>query len=382
MDPSRFESSEFGQPVFDAELGYHWFDPKPLPRRLELESETLLALSRADDALGRLAAVTELVLNPDLLVRPYAYKEALASARIEGTQAEIEGLLQAERGPEVADAATAAVTRHLPALDRGLDLVRSGQPPTFKVLREVHRVLLDPKSKRLTGLRIDPVWLGSPTDRPASATFVPPVGTALKRGLKDWDQFIEDPPPLPGLIRAALLHYQLLTVHPFVDGNGRVGRMMVLLFLVAEGRLTVPLLYLSPYFEHRRREYYDRLQAVRERGEIQEWLQFFLTAIETQSADGVRRARQLLELRESYRLELMTARNRSLAVVDLMFENPILTTATVRDRLDISTQGALNLIRSLSERGWLTQLRTAGRGAATIWMAEEIYGAMFEELAP
>lgn len=380
MDPSRFESSEFGRPVFNEKLGYFCFEPAPLPRELSLDLETLLALSRADDALGRLGAVSELVMNPGLLLRLYAYKEALASAQIEGTQADIEGLLQADRGPVAADAAVEIVTRHIPALEQGLDLVRPGKPPTFKVLREVHRVLLEPQIKRVTGRGSDPVWVGSPTDRPESATFVPPVGDALERGLQDWDEFVENPPPLPGLIRAALLHYQLLTVHPFVDGNGRVGRMMVLLFLVADGRLTVPLLYLSPYFEVRRREYYDRLQAVRERGEIQEWIQFFLTAVEAQASDGLRRARRLLELRETYRLQLMTARNRSLAVVDLMFENPLLTTATVRERLETSTQGALNLIRSLEERGWLAQVGTAGRGAATIWMAQEIYEAMFEEL--
>lgn len=380
MDPTRFESSEFGRPVFNETLGYFCFEPAPLPRDVTLDTQTLLALSRADDALGRLAAVSELVMNPDLLRHPYAYKEALASARIEGTQADIEGVLQAERGPIAGNAAVELVTRHLPALEQGLEFVRSGQPPTFKVLREVHRVLLDPQSTRVTGLRIDPVWLGSPTDRPESATFVPPVGEALRRGLEDWDRFVEDPPPLPGLIRAALLHYQLLTVHPFVDGNGRVGRMMVLLFLVADGRLTVPLLYLSPYFEGRRREYYDRLQAVREKGEIQEWLQFFLTAVEAQASDGVRRAGRLLALREKYRLELMTARNRSVGVVDLMFENPVVTTATVRERLKTSTQGALNLIRSLEDRGWLAQIGTAGRGAATIWMAREVYEAMFEEL--
>jgi Fic family protein len=319
-------------------------------------------------------------MNPDLLLRPYAYKEALASARIEGTQADIEGLLQAERGPGVSDAAVEVVSRHLPALDTGLDLVRAGAPPTFSLLRDVHRVLLDPQIKRVAGRRIDPVWVGSPTDRPESATFVPPLGDALEQGLADWDDFVENPPALPGLVRAALLHYQLLTVHPFVDGNGRVGRMMVLLFLVADGRLTVPLLYLSPYFEARRREYYDRLQAVRERGEIQEWLQFFLTAVEAQASDGVQRARRLLHLREEYRLQLMTARNRSVAVVDLMFENPIVTTATVRERLGTSTQGALNLIRSLEGRGWLAQIGTGGRGAAKIWMAGEVYEAMFEEL--
>lgn len=307
-------------------------------------------------------------------------KEALASARIEGTQADIEGVLYSERSPTTASEAVEIVQRQLPAIEAGLKRVADAQPPVFSVLQAVHNVLLEPSSARLEGLRKDPVWLGSPTDRPETASFVPPVGPALGEAILAWDEFVLDPPELPVLVRAALLHYQLLTIHPFVDGNGRLARMMTLLFLVHEKRLTVPLLYLSPYFEARRREYYDRLQAVREKGEVQEWLQFFLTAVEAQASDGVQRAQRLIALRESYRQELAAARNRSAAVVDLMFENPVVTSAIVRDRLEISTQGALNLIRSLEERGWLTQAGTAGRGAATIWLAKEIFDATFESL--
>ena len=175
------------------------------------------------------------------------------------------------------------------------------------------------------------------------------------------------------------MHYQFLTVHPFLDGNGRAGRLLVLLFLAAESRLPVPLLYLSPFFEARRREYYDRLQAVRERGELQAWIQFFLTAVEAQANDGVDRAARLLDLRERYRTELAGSRNRASEVVELLFENPVITAAIVRDALQVSNQGALNLIRSLQARNWLVRLANVGRGGARMWLAVDVYNSIEDD---
>jgi Fic family protein len=149
--------------------------------------------------------------------------------------------------------------------------------------------------------------------------------------------------------------------------------MLILLFLRHEKKLSVPLLYVSPYFEARRREYFDRLQAVREKGEIQEWLQFFLTAIAVQAEDGVVRARELLDLRERYRTELSSSRSRAIEVVETLFTNPIITTSLIKRNLGITTQGALNLIRSLEGRGWLVPAGTFGRGAATQWLASEVF---------
>jgi Fic family protein len=204
----------------------------------------------------------------------------------------------------------------------------------------------------------------------------------MHRALASWVDFLENPPRLPVLIRAALMHYQFLTVHPFLDGNGRVGRMFILLFLKSESRLTVPLLYVSPYFATRRREYFDRLQAVRERGEIQQWLQFFLTAVASQAEDGVIRARELLDLREMYRAELSTSRSRAIEIVELLFTNPIITTALIRRTLEITTQGALNLIRAIESRGWLIEAGSSGRGGATRWLARDVYGIISREEDP
>lgn len=379
MDPARFESKAFGDVVVGDGSGINWFRPKYIPRALTLEPQTLLALSRADEALGKLAGVATLLPNPELLMGPYAFKEALASARIEGTHADLEGVFQAARRGIDRDPEVLTVQNYRRALQMGLERITEERALSLDIVKEVHAVLLA-EPQAAGAIRERPVWLGSPTDRLETAVFVPPIGSSLIGALSDWEDYLLSPPLVPVLIRTALLHYQFLTIHPFIDGNGRTGRLLVLLLLAAEGRLPVPLLYISPFFERRRREYYDRLQAVRENGEIQEWCQFFLRAVEAQANDGVARARNIFQLREQYRADLAGSRSRSSEVVEMLFENPMLTTTVVKDQLDVSTQGALNLIRGLEARGWLRQLGTAGRGGASIWVAPAIFDTMADDL--
>ncbi|MBN6036029.1 Fic family protein [Amycolatopsis sp. 195334CR] len=377
MQPEQIQVTTFGHPRHQEDGDYWWFDPAPVPRDLTLDPETQLALSNADAALGRLSGVGGMLREPRLLMRPYAVREALASARIEGTQASLTDVFQAEasRTP-TRERDIAEVSAHVDALERGFEI--ASEQLSVKVLCEVHRILMEPDRATKPGesIRSDPVWLGSPTQRPETAIFVPPVGDALNRALADWEDYLENPPRVPALIRAALLHYQFLTIHPFVDGNGRTGRMLVLLFLRQQEILSVPLLYVSPYFANRRREYYDRLQAVRERGEIQQWLQFFLTAVAAQADDGVLRSRELLGLRERYRAELAGTRSRAIEVVETLFMNPIVTSSLIRKQLGVTNQGALNLIRSLASRGWLTELGVHGKGGGTLWLANEVFAAI------
>lgn len=381
MDPSSLATTEFGRLAYEESKRFWWFDPAPMLRELDLEPETQLALSEADAALGKLAGVGGMLKNPLLLMRPSAVREALASAQIEGTQASLSDVYQAESGGRAnpRDADITAITSHVQALERGLAM--ASRRFNFGTACDLHAALMAGETgrKSVGGLRVDPVWLGSPTAQPHTAVFVPPIGDAIGNALSDWEDFISNPPRLPALIRAALMHYQFLTIHPFMDGNGRVGRMLVLLFLRHEHRVTVPLLYVSPYFATHRREYYDRLQAVRERGEMQQWLQFFLTAISTQANDGVWRAQRLLNLREKYRSELSGSRSRAIEVVEMLFAYPIITTTLIRDKLDITSQGALNLIRGLEARGWLVELNPSGRGSTARWLATEVYDAIAQD---
>lgn len=224
---------------------------------------------------------------------------------------------------------------------------------------------------RLPGqFRRSPVWVGSTTDSPDTAVYVPPLPERLPDLFADWERFVNERSRRP-LVQAALMHYQFETIHPFLDGNGRIGRLLIVLLLVDSGRLPAPLLYLSGYLEAHRREYYDRLQAVRERGEVQEWLQFFLTAVRRQAEDGISRATGLVDLRERYLTGAASARSRLPAVVELLMANPYLTVARVERALGVTNQGARNLVKEAERREWVSELPLR-RGGRVYWVAEDV----------
>ena len=169
------------------------------------------------------------------------------------------------------------------------------------------------------------------------------------------------------------MHYQFETIHPFLDGNGRIGRLLIVLLLVEAGRLPTPILYLSGYFEQNRREYYDRLQAVRERGEMQQWLQFFLTAVRETANDAVHRAGRLVELRERYLAEARATRSSLHVLVEVLFRNPYVTVARAQRQLGLTGQGARNIIKAAEARGWLVPAGASGRGGRQHWVAAAIF---------
>ncbi|GAA5113875.1 Fic family protein [Alloalcanivorax gelatiniphagus] len=382
MRPADVESSTFGTVEFDPHHQIYWYDPRPLPRHLPLDEETLIALSRADAAVGRLDGVAQLLANPALIAGPYAAREAVASSRIEGTHATLSEVYETEAGKARAHTEDVKTIRaYTTALDIGLNSVREQDLDLLTLLR-VHQALMknQPHGEHAGRWRDQPVWVGSPTGGPETATFVPPPADRLSALLTDWVDWHKNPPRLPLLIRVALLHYQFLTIHPFVDGNGRVGRMLIQMVLEEQQALSAPLLYVSAYFARHRREYYDRLQAVRQHGELQQWLQFFLTAVFVQADDGVRRARGLLELREEYRAQLSGSRSRAPEVVDMLFSNPVVSARQVQMELGVSNQGALNLLRGLEQRRMLVQLESAGRGGTRFWYAPRLLGLFDDEI--
>jgi Fic family protein len=386
MDPVNFVAPQFGTARREPgnRFAFWYFEPAPLPRELELSVATVLALSEADAALGHLQGLGHLVRDPELLLGPYLAREAVASSRIEGTQASLSDVLKAE----ASDAA--ASTEDVREVGRYVSATRSGLamldqlPIAQRLVREVHRVLLEDVrgQEKLPGeFRRSPVWVGSATDRPETATYVPPLHDLVGELFADWERFVNEPCALPVLVRCALMHYQFETIHPFLDGNGRIGRLLIGLMLIKEGRLSAPLLYLSGYLERHRREYYERLQGVRERGEIQQWLQFFLTAVKRQADDAVGRSASLVALRERYSVEAASARSRIGALVDLMFANPFLTVSRVEKALGVTNQGARNLLRDAAGRGWLVELGSVGRGGRAYWVANEVWQISEEEPA-
>jgi Fic family protein len=379
VDPKNFTSTSFGEPArgnWDKWV-FWYFAPRSLPRELSLGAETIYALSEADAALGLLEGLGRLIRDPDLLVGPYLTREALASSRIEGTQASLSEVLQAEASgtEKQEDDGVAEVTRYLEATRLGLRLLDT-LPITERLIKQVHEVLMTGVrgENKLPGqFRQTPVWVGSPTDSPETATYVPPLPGEIPALFTDWERFVNLPTRLPLLVRCALMHYQFETIHPFFDGNGRIGRLLIVLMLIEEKRLSAPLLYISGYLETRRREYYDRLEAVRETGAIEAYLQFFFTAVTKAADDAVQRSAQLIELRERYITEAAGARSRVGSIVDLIFTNPFLTVGRVERALGLTNQGARNLILNAEQRGWLTNIATRGRGGRHYWVAEQIF---------
>lgn len=357
--------------------GYHYFAPEPLPRSVELDAETSRLLSDADRALGRLAGTGRLLPNPHLLVQPYLATEALASSRIEGTQASLSDVFEAEAADlESPDLDVREVQNYIAAFELGRRRL-ADLPLSLRLVREIHeRLLRDVRGeeKNPGEFRRSQNWIGAPGCTLEQALFVPPPPEReMLDALADWEVYLHDTRGrVPPLVACALLHYQFETIHPFLDGNGRLGRLVMVLYLIELGELPQPLLYLSPYFERDRASYYDHLQAVRERGALQEWLRYFLAGVALQANDAVDRAERLTDLQARYRADLANDRSRALEVVDLAFENPYLTTARVVTALDMTNAGANGVIRRLEERGWLQQVRVSGRGGRITWVAHEI----------
>jgi len=355
--------------------GFYRFVPEPVPRNLALDTETILALSAADTALGRLAGAGRLLPNPHLLVNPYMTREAVASSRIEGTQASLSEVLEANAtGRSTPGTDVREVQNYIAAFNAGLNLMRS-MPLCLRLIREVHEVLMQGvrgQERRPGEFRTTPNWIGSPTDTPENASFVPPLPDEMGPLLDDLERFLNEEARLPTLVRCGLAHYQFETIHPFLDGNGRLGRLLAVFYLVQRDLLPQPLLYLSAYFEAHRGDYYDRLQLAREKGELQEWLQFFLTAVAVQATDAIERAERLADIRERYRRTLASTRSRAPEVVELLMANPFITVRNVQEDLGVTQPGALNLLRGLERRGWLREMGTIGRGGRTVWVAPEV----------
>jgi Fic family protein len=375
VDPKNFTAPEWGRIVSTGgSFPYGSFVPAPLPRTLPLRLDVVRLLSAADTALGRLAGSGRVLPDPHLLIAPYLAREALASSRIEGTQASLSDVFDAEAGAVRPTHDVREVQNYIAAMEHGRTRL-ADLPLSTRLIREMHGVLLG----GVRGLEKTPGefrrtqnWICSPENRPDTATFVPPTVEQMRPALDDWERFVHDPDPqLPLLVRTALLHYQFETIHPFLDGNGRIGRLLIVLHLIEQGPLVAPLLPISTHLELRRSEYYDRLRAVRERGEIDGWLRYFLGAVAEVAGDSVVRAERLMDLREKYRSGLRGSRSRAPEVVDLLFGNPVLTARLVANRLGMTPQGAVNLLRQLASLGTL-RADVPGQGIVGRWYADDV----------
>ncbi|CAN5374577.1 Fic family protein [soil metagenome] len=382
MRRADFTSERFGRIAVNPITAWThpYYLPEQLPREITLTEETIMAVSYADLALGKLAGLGQLVQEPELLLGPSMAQEALSSSRIEGTQASLSDVLSAESEDEpIIDENLREVDNYLRAANKGVELLAKW-PITQRFFCALHEILMEDvrgEEKSPGEIRRSPVWIGSPNAQPETAKFIPPHQDHLGDLLADWEDFVnKDEQRFPTLVKCALMHYQFETIHPFLDGNGRIGRLLIGFSLMREQILPAPILHISGFFERNRLEYYQRLQAVRERGEIDEWIQFFAAAITQQANESAIRIRSLVEIRERYRREVYGDRSQLPGLVDVIFKNPVVTVASVQRALGVSQPTASSLLRKGQERKWLRSVGRWGRGGKERWMATEIWKAV------
>ncbi|MGD0116337.1 MAG: Fic family protein [Dehalococcoidia bacterium] len=359
-----------GSPTGDVRrqpTGYSAFIPRTLPRSLSLAEETVNSLSEADRALGTLNGMGETLPNPHLLIVPFTRREAVLSSKIEGTQASLSELFQFEAGNETAGSPDVReVSNYVRAMEYGLQRLKE-LPISTRLVREVHEQLLwGVRGEHYTPgeFRTSQNWIGAPGCKLDEATFVPPPPSEMIPLLSDWEQFLNAGSRFPPLVECALMHYQFEVIHPFLDGNGRVGRLLVTLYLVARQHLCQPLLYLSAFFESHRDEYYEGLLSVSQRGDWGGWLRFFLRGVAEQSWDAVRRSRSILGLQDKYRRQLYDARasRSSIRLVDILFQSPVLTVPRAMSALGITYPSAAKALLNLAEAGVVEEISAGKRG--------------------
>src|SRR5215469_15251262 len=346
--------------------GYSAFVPAPLPPTLDWTPRLIRVLSDADRLIGRLAGEGGRLPNPHVLMRPFVRREAVLSSKIEGTQATLGELLAAEAGAVVArsPADLREVGNYVVALEHGI--ARLGTIPIcVRLVRELHE-------KLMTGVRGEQAapgqfrktqnWIGKPGSTIQTASYIPPPPGEVERCLAAWEKFLHES-MLPPLVTIALAHYQFEAVHPLLDGNGRVGRLLITLFLIERQILPTPLLYLSAFFEASRRDYYDGLRGVSERGAWNDWLEYFLLGVARMSEDALSRATRINQLLAQWRRKVSgESTNNPLRVVELVGANPFITTKGASETLEIAFTTAQRTIERLERAGIVKQVGDAKRG--------------------
>lgn len=341
------------------------FVPAPLPPKIEYDPDLVTALSRADTALSELSGLGRQLPDPHLLIAPYLRQEAVLSSRIEGTETTLSELLIDQAGGATTEHAgddLREVRNYVTALEHGLTRL-ADLPLSLRLVREVHEKLMEGVRGGTSApgeFRRVQNWIGPPGTTLSTATYVPPPVSEMTEALGSWEGFLNERDTMPTLVHCALMHEHFEAIHPFLDGNGRVGRLLITLFLVERERLTQPLLYLSAFIDAHRSDYYDALLRVRMEGDWRGWLLFFLEGVEQTARRAAAQAASLMDLRERYH-EMLRQAPRAVALVDELFRSPYMTVATAADALGVSTPTATRAINKLldvkvleasSERSW------------------------------
>jgi Fic family protein len=355
LNPRDFSAPEAGR-VVQTPQGFWAFVPAPLPPKLNYDADFVTLLSRADAALSELSGIGRILPNPHLLIAPWVRREAVLSSRIEGTRASLSDLLIDEiegdhAGPKPADDVR-EVRNYVDALEFGIERLKD-LPLSLRLVRELHeRLMKGVRGDKATPgeFRRSQNWIGPKGSTPETAAYVPPPINELDACLNDWEKFLHERGSMPELVQCALMHEQFEAIHPFLDGNGRVGRLLITLFLIERGRLFQPLLYLSAYIDEHRQDYYDLLQRVRTHGDWNAWIRYFITGVAEIATEAVKQSAELLDIRDRFQ-EKVKGKPRALALLDELFRNPYITVARAERLLGVTNPTARKAVELLVARG-------------------------------
>ncbi|MBS4169100.1 Fic/DOC family N-terminal domain-containing protein [Parachlamydia sp. AcF125] len=360
--------------VIRSPSGYKAFVPNPLPPPFKWNTQLVNALSRADFLLGKLAREGGKLPNPHLLIRPFIAREAVLSSKIEGTQATIGEILAASAGISVQRNADdlQEVQNYIVALDYGIKRL-DNLPLSLRLIKEIHLHLMQGVrgSHATPGeFRRSQNWIGTPGCTLNTAKFIPPSPDHLMDCLGEFEKFLHER-QLPPLIHTALCHYQFEAIHPFLDGNGRIGRLLIILLLIEQKMLPTPILYLSAFFEATREEYYKQLYNVSARGTWHEWLIYFLNGIAVQTEDVLSRAERINDLLNKWKIQVASSASHvPILIVQHFAVNPYLTTNRIAEELKIAYSTAQRGIQKLEEAKIIKQINSNKRDK--IYCATEI----------
>ncbi len=375
MERSAFVKNSSAQFVLNSERCWS-FVPATLPPTIKASWELSRETSEADRRLSELAGTARTLPNPHLLIGPFSRREAVLSSKIEGTVASLSDLMSYEAlGNNANDRSDVReVANYVKALEYGLKRV-SELPVSLRLMRELHARLMDGvRGGELTPgeFRTRQNWIGDPGCKIVDATYVPPPVVEMMAALDDFERYIHTLSELPPLVRMAILHYQFEAIHPFVDGNGRIGRLLITLMLVTEGLLPQPLLYLSAFFDRHRGDYYRLLLEVSQNGNWSEWIIFFLRGVAEQAEDAIVRANKLQKLSTEYREQLQTVRASTalLKLTDYLFNHPVITVPLAQSILKHSQPSAQHNIDRLVQEGILQEI--TGRQRGRVYIADRI----------
>lgn len=341
--------------IYKSPSGYSSFVPNALPPKFDWETRVVNSLSRADFLLGKLARESSKLPNPQLLMRPFITREAVLSSKIEGTQTTLDEILAFNAGVHVQQNPNdlEEVQNYIKALDYGLKRLEE-LPLSLRLIKEIHYQLMQGVrgSHATPGeFRRSQNWIGLPGSTLNTAKFVPPSPEHLMNCLSDFEMFLHDR-TLPPLVHIAICHYQFEAIHPFLDGNGRVGRLLIILLLIEQKMLPSPLLYLSAFFEATRDEYYRQLYNVSSKATWHDWLVYFLNGVAVQSEDVLSRAERINEILNQWKVQLTGVGSQVLVdIVQQFAMNPYFTINKIAGSLDIAYSTAQRGIKKLEEAG-------------------------------